>query len=455
MKGTGTTRSSAQKISLLLLLMSALLAAGRTAAEGASFEPAPLAPQWQTALPGIHLSTNSPDPGADGPIIAISPDGAKMMTVFNRRNTSISNRDPYSAVYDFNSQSWSPPTPVIISANSDSAQASLTYDANNVAHLIWEEPGPGNTTGGLAYMRNNGSGWTALKFIAPATSRFFGTAISATGSQTLDAVWAASPDPGHNPNIYHSRSTNGGNTWSNPQPIAETVPTSLAPKIVHDSNGNAHVVWQESTATAGFEVRYTRGLPWTEPIALPTGAIDNAGRPALAIAGNTLHLAFTHSLTVDNVNFDQWAYYTRCSNNCTQPGNWSAPLNASGQPVRVNESAPFDLIPTIASHEGCTYIFFHGYIEGFSNHEVIWNVNSCDGWSGGGRDQVTGFDTRSIYPRVALHGDDIHLVYEWVSGANHQIYYMKGILTDTPGPGPGPGGSDGDVYLPFVSKPRP
>jgi hypothetical protein len=377
-------------------------------------------------------------------VLAISPDGSEMMVVYNQRISGTTDRDPYYTVFD--GQNWSTPLPVLTTSGTDTAQLSLDYDSDGVAHLLLEEPSLG-----LLYMRYENDSWSSWRLIATTTLRLFGTSISAFSTNRIDAVWAAKPDVTQNPNIYHARSTDGGNTWTAPTPIAQSVPTSQAPKVAHDASGNVHVVWQESTAAPGFAVRYMRGIPWSQPVVISDPAISNARRPALAIAGNTLHLAFTRSITVDTENSDQWAYNQRCSSNCTVPGNWTTATNASGQPVRVNESAPFDLVPEIASHQGCTYIFFHGYVENVSTNEVIWDVNSCDSWSGGGRDQVTGFNMRGIYPRVAMHGDEIHLVYQWVSGSNHQIYYMNGTLSDDSG-GPGPAGPDG-AYLPFVSKP--
>lgn len=423
-----------KKIWPLLILASFMVAARVAARANTPALPTPLTPMWQTPAPGEHLSTTTPQ-GADGPVIAMAPDGSEMMVVYNAWISGASDRAPYYTVYD--GHSWSPPAPIPNSAGNDSAQLSLAYSNDHVAHLLW-----GELTVGLNYMRHENGNWEALDLIAPTTQRLFGTSISATGNQTLDAVWAAIPDGKQNYNVYHARSTDGGDTWSLPAAIAETVPYSQAPKVAHDANGNPHVVWQEGTA-GGVEIRYARGLPWSQPLVVSPPTIRDASRPALAIVANTLHLAFAESITADD-GTGQWAHYSRCSANCTLPTNWSAPESVTGQPVGVKESDTF--IPDIASHNGCTYLFYHGYIEAVSSNEAVWNVNSCDGWSAGSRDQVTGFDMRGVHPRVVMFGDDIHLVYEWVSGDDHQVYWMHGILPE------GAGGASG-VFLPIVHRP--
>ncbi len=431
MKRSATGPQFSRAILLLLALLSLVLAGHAAARESAAQAHAP---QWQSAPPGTRLSSNAPN-GADGPLLAKSPDGSHIMVAYNRRVTNAHDRDPYIRTFD--GQSWSATLPVHVTAGTDTALLALSYGADNVAHLIWDEPNVG-----LRYSRYQGGAWSAPKLIAAASERLFGADISVSGSQIVDVVWAAKPHVTQNPNVYHARSTNGGVSWSTPAPIAETLPTSAFPKVMHSANGSVHAVWQEGTAAPGSAIHYARGLPWSDPISITPLSIVNARRPSLAVAGNSLHVAFTLWQAEGTSESDQWAYYTQCSSNCTVVAQWSVPLNASGQAVRVNESAPFDLITDLTHHSGCNFAFFHGYIQAVSPNEVVWNVNSCDGWSGGGRNQVTGYNMRGLYPHAVMHNNTVHLVYEWVNGNDHQIYYMQGVL---------PAGS-GTIYLPFVTR---
>lgn len=434
-------QSPIKRILILPALLTLLAIAGHTAAqEDNGIQIPPLAPTWPTPPPGMLLSTGAPN-GADGAIAAKEPDGSRLMVVYNHRVTGPTNRDPYYTLFD--GENWSTPAPVVTTPGTDSAHLALAYDSNNVAHLIWEEPNDG-----LYHKRYANGSWSASHLIAPTSLRLFGVSISALSPQVIDVAWAARASQFQNPDVYHSRSTNGGNSWSEAEVVAQSPATSRSPQLVHDANGNVHLVWQERTATGGDEIRYARGLPWTKPVVVSPDTLEKARRPSLVASGNALYMAFTNSTDVDAENADQWAYFTACNGNCTSPSSWSTPENVSGQPVRVNESAPFDLIADIAHYEGCTYIFYHGFIPAVSSNEVIWNVNSCDGWSAGGRDQVTGFDMRGIYPQVVVDGDDIHLVYEWVDGSDHQIYYMHGLLPQGPAPG-----EPGNPHLPFVARP--
>lgn len=415
-------------ISLILIAFILAWVQHGFAAKGDAVETAPI---WHTAPPGQRLSNNS-SVGADSASVAYSPDGSRLMVVYSNRVSGTNDRDPYFRV--FNGQNWTSPAPVHISAGTDSAQLAVTYDSQNRAHLIWEEPDQG-----LVYSRYNGNNWTTPKVIAPTDLRIFGTSITASGNQRIDVVWGGRSSLASNPNIYHARSTDGGNSWSSPAPIAQTNPQSRAPKVISESSGKLHVVWQERTLE-GHEILYSTGPNWTTPVAISPPSIPNANQPSIIRAGDNIHVVFARFDKLDEETTNQWAYHTSCKNNCTNANSWSNPNNISGQAVRVNESAPFDLISDLVAHSGCLYVFFHGYIPSVSNNEVIWNVNSCDGWSSGERDQVTGFNMRGIYPKAVVRGNTVRVIYEWIEGPQHQIYMMQGELVPSQGGGtPGPG----------------
>jgi hypothetical protein len=429
--------SSTLIISILFITL-VLGLAQQGLAEEDDAEALEYAPQWLSSPPGQLLSTNSPA-GADNASVAYSPDGSQMMVVYSYRVTGPGDRDPYYRIFD--GQNWTPPASIASTAGTDSAQLAVTYDAQNNAHVVWEEPEVG-----LLYRRYNGSNWSPPQLIISTTLRIFGTSITASGGQRVDVVWGSRPSEISNPNIYHARSTNGGNSWSDPEPVAVTNPPSRSPKVIGENSGRLHLVWQERTLD-GHEILYAQGPNWTTPVAITPPSVPDATQPSIVRSGGTLHVAFARYEAVNAQTSNQWAYYTGCQNNCTNAGSWSNAINISGQAVRVNESAPFNLISDIVSHGNCVYVFFHGYIPAVSSNEVIWDVNSCDGWSSGGRDQVTGFGMRGIYPRVVVHDNTIRVVYEWVEGSQHQIYTIEGLFTTDPGNG---GPSSGLVYLPMI-----
>jgi hypothetical protein len=86
----------------------------------------------------------------------------------------------------------------------------------------------------------------------------------------------------------------------------------------------------------------------------------------------------------------------------------------------------------------CSIGYFHGTADGLVDNEIIWGVNSCQGWSQSARDQVTSSNFRSINPSIAEQNNAwLYLVYEQ-GVSTHQIYLHRNIFSD--------------IYLPVVFK---
>lgn len=91
-------------------------------------------------------------------------------------------------------------------------------------------------------------------------------------------------------------STDNGRSWSFPQPVAriESVETNLGfPRLFADDQGRLHATWGELQAPGGYpwqRIMYARstddGQTWSEPFPL---ADANQGEQNLAIHGNTVH----------------------------------------------------------------------------------------------------------------------------------------------------------------------
>lgn len=424
----------------LLLLAVAAWTAGHVYSAPAPSPAAPAeAPQWDQVPPGVHLSENAIN-GADISALATSPDGSEALVLYGRLSGP-NERDLYYTHDD--GSGWSNPNPIVLTPGTDTGQPSLVYDDDGLAHAIWEE-----IDQALFYASFDGVNWNPT-LIVTTTLPLFGTSLAVRGDGSIHAVWGNRPDIISSPNIYYAASTDDGATWTTPVPVADTEPTSLSPRLVVDAQDRLHVVWQEGTVTGGSEIAYSRftGSGWTAPTTISPPWMTDAKVPAIAADGNDLHVSFTEARESpsDPNTVLQWAYYTGCSSNCTSSGNWSSAENASVQAVQVNETAPFDLVSDLIVDESCVYVFFHGYIESVSNNEVIWDVNSCDGWGNQGRDQVTGFNMRAIFPDVETRDGILHLIYQRVQGDERQVYYMSARLRSEPGP-PGP------VLLPAIFK---
>lgn len=397
-----------------------------------------IGPDWDSPPPGTLLSTNAPL-GAEIPIIRSSPDGSRLMTVYNRWITGQNDRDPYYVISTNNGQSWSNPAPVYASAATNSGEVYIAFDANNVAHAVWSEPT------GIFYSRYSSGSWSSPQTISLPLFNFNAWPhIVASGTNTLDIIWGAGNLPVQQPDIYHARSVDGGQNWSGASPIYSSIATSSRPNIGVDSSGYLHAVWQERTATPGNEIRYAQGLPsgttvfWSAPTIISSVGTLDANTPRINIVDDDLHV--TYAETVAGAPAVQFIHYTVCGANCILTASWSSPQNISQQAVVVNQSDPYFLVSELVSGNNCLFVFFHGKQSDQAN-ETVWDINSCSGWNSGGRDQVTAPADRAIYPSATISNSGlVHAAYQRVNGSDRQIYYMRGNLPQ-------------GVFLPYLSKP--
>lgn len=441
---------------LLLAGLTGWLAIRPVARVAAILTP-PSAPEWDTPPPGAQISE---DTGAENPSIHLSPTDGMLMIVFDNWITGEEDKDPYYSLSTNKGDSWSSPLPIETSTGIDSLDVAMTFDQNGTAHAVWAERTQGPVIAAtLLYGRYNGSSWSATPSILSSVSSFNPIIVSpdmaAAGNDAVEIVWSeGNPAGGTNPNIYFSRTTDNGNSWSSKTPVHVSLANSSLPAFVVAPNGIRHLAWTESRpAVPGqptSEILYTQGIEaggnisWANPITLTSGITTSHTQPDLLLVGDEVHLAYTRSfLKVTNDRL-QWVAYRSCSNECMNSGNWSPELVVTGEsePVEVPESVPFDVISSMVQGVGCPHIFFHGATPETFNREVILGINGCDRWFQGGRAPVTDESMRGVNPFALSSGRDVYIVYENVSldgQDTSQIYWMRGKF---------PSG----LYLPIVLR---
>ncbi|HEX6386027.1 MAG TPA: hypothetical protein VF177_15260 [Anaerolineae bacterium] len=380
------------------------------------------APEWAAPISITSLSASSPFI----PVVAASPDGRTVMIVYNREISS-GNRDPWFTRSSNNGTNWTAPQPIRTSP-ADSVQVHVTYDAGSRAHAVWREGSD------LAYA--NDSNWTGTfrllsqpGNIPPGASN---PIIVSSGANTLDVVWSEGIG---NPDIYHIRSIDRGSNWSAKKAIATTSPSSLVPALAVDASGLLHAVWEEHpdpTKPAAGVIYYAQGTPagsnnvnWT-PVTPLSGTSDGRQPKIIADRNNTVHVSFTVFVSQSQ----QYVYHLACKSNCTDILSWSNPSGSNpvsgAGALAANLSDPV-VISTMTTHRGCALVYFHGIQVSESNERVL-GVNSCDGWSAGGRDVVPSPGPRSLHPSITSQNNWwVYLVYEQVqvTTTNRQVFFVR------------------------------
>jgi hypothetical protein len=377
---------------------------------------------WESAR---LMSTTAQD-GAFIPVLKGDSTG-RLIIVYNEvTDTGVEN--PYYRESVNGGANWHEPKRIFQSEES-LRQVTFGFDADDKAHAVWRTQS--------AIWHSSEDQWPIEATPITSTVQLvFSPDIAVAPDNTLHVVWSQQDN-----HLYHAYSKDGGLTWTLSPPLTNGLNKSDEPAVDADPDGNVHVVWEERIydpviGNFRFEIRYLSGtvgdteVSWASAATKLSGEVIEARRPAIAAQGEDIHVSFAHRIS----DSEQYAYYVRHTNG---PG-WGVPVDITqDNPVAMNSSIPFLLVPALALCDDGPSIYFHGSLAS-NGKELILGVNDADDQLL--NDQVSSGEIRAIRPSVACVNGILHMVYEQVMdpNINHQVYYLSK--------------SHNAVFLPLVIK---
>ena len=192
----------------------------------------------------------------------------------------------------WNGQSWSEPRELFLAQEGESFNyPGVALAADGVIHLVWA------SSGGTYYSSVPGAqaddlrAWATPELIAAAGVVSQPRIVVDQRNQVLHVLFTQRI-PGTN--VSYLKSTDGGQTWSEPIPVSKLVPGDPqipdAVRAVLDSQGRLHVAWSENYPPlfVSRHVFYTRtddfGETWTPPVDLSDPARDDDWDAAINLA---------------------------------------------------------------------------------------------------------------------------------------------------------------------------
>ena len=217
-------------------------------------------------------------------------------------------------------QAFSPPKN--ISNNTDySFTPQVAVDGAGNIYAVWQDDTATNSN--ILFSRSNESGATfsAPLNVSKSSGSSFNPLISVDRQGGINVVWI-SDAPGSN-DVFFSRSTDGGATFSAPLNLSNDRADSLSPQLAVDGSGNINVVWESDDITFGILFSHSTdgGATFSAPVDLAT----NTG----GSFGAQLALAPDGSISVvweDDSNSGSTISYSRSIDN---GATFSAPKNLS------------------------------------------------------------------------------------------------------------------------------
>ncbi len=166
-------------------------------------------------------------------------------------------------------------TPKNVSNNTGTSFAHrVAVDASGDINVVWEDDTPGNFDIFFSRSTDGGATFSAPKNLSNNTGFSFEPQIAVDASGNINVVW---PDttPG-NVDTFFSRSSDGGATFTAPKNLSNNTGTSFAPQIAMDASGNINVVWKDDTP-GNSEIFFNRSTDGGATFSTPKNLSNNTG----------------------------------------------------------------------------------------------------------------------------------------------------------------------------------
>jgi hypothetical protein len=228
-------------------------------------------------------------------------------------------------------------------------------------------------------------------------------------------------------NVYYHRSTNSGQTWNTPvklsNPAYPLYTDSSKGDMVVDGSGNINVLFQLSEAEARpGNIYFTRstnnGASWTTPLLI---SVSNYGMyPAIAVDGNgNLYAAWKKRKTYATA---KTAWYTHLRRSSNGGATWTSGIN-----VNSGQEGHYSGGPKIAVDLTNNYIFLvwakrDNYFSG--NYKVFFSRSTDSGATWSSPLNITANGLSNTYPDMTVDSvGNINVVW------NHSddVYFRRSI----------------------------
>src|SRR6202034_1135676 len=109
----------------------------------------------------------------------------------------------------------------------------VTVETNGAIDVAWKDTSPGEQSPDIFFSRSadGGKTWTYAADVSNTAGASTEPAISCGTDDSIHVVWVDTSASPTNPDIYHSVSGNAGEAWSKPENISKTPGISREPDV--------------------------------------------------------------------------------------------------------------------------------------------------------------------------------------------------------------------------------
>src|SRR5882672_6558847 len=310
--------------------------------------------------------------------------------------------------------------PKNVSANADfSFTPQLAVDLGGNIYVVWEDDT--NTNNNILFSRSTDGGtFSAPKGVSNSAGFSFNPRIAVDSGGTINVVWQDSPDFYRTSNVFFSRSSDGGITFSTPMNLSGTSNSAFysTPQIAVHNAGNISVVWESDTGNLAiwFSGSSDGGATFSAPKMLSTntaGSID----PQIAVDKN----GNINVLWEDDLAGHSDISFSRSADN---GATFSSPMNLSnpfGNSL-ANSNSP-RLAPDLLGNINVVWAN-----DSPGNFEIFISRSTDGGVNFSGPKNISRSSTFSSNPFIAVDaGGNINVVWADINPAdlNTDIFFAR------------------------------
>lgn len=206
----------------------------------------------------------------------------------------------------------------------------IVTDAGGGINVVWTDNAPGNLDVFFSRSTDNGVTFSAPKNLSNDPADSANPEVAVDGGGNISVVWESDDII---LGIYHTHSTDGGATFSTPVNIATNAAGSFSPSLALDGGGGIYVAWQDylnPPSAISFARSLDHGATFSPPIHLSGSSANPFGAQLDVDAAGNINVAW-----LDDTPGTLQVYFSRSSN---QGATFSSGKNVSGKAGNVNNA---------------------------------------------------------------------------------------------------------------------
>lgn len=304
----------------------------------------------------------------------------------------------------------------------------LAVESSGAIDVVWRDTTSGDLNPDVYFTRSTDGGhtWSKAVDISNTPGVCSEPAIAVGPGDSINVVWVDTSLYNNRPDIFYSSSADGGSTWSKYEDISPTPLVSSEPTISVAHDGTVHVAWADtSSGPERPEIYYVQRAAgkWSLPVDVSNSKKISA-HPTLACgAKDRVFLCWSDNSQKEHA-ADIWCAIAGRSGRFAKPINISDTIGVSSQPAMVADS------------KGRVAIAWSDTSSGINVPDIYARISNDNGDDFSNQIEVAVTPGVSNHPAVALL--PTKMVVLWDETASGSTCNVLSTLVSLKGLGTGP-----------------